>query len=186
MNKDTVIKVYNRNNGTTGYVIPDLNINRNFQPDEVKSITFEELEKLSFIPGGRYIIENFLYIDNQEAVQELIGQVEPEYFYTDEHINKLLQSGTVDQLADTLNFAPQGVVEKLKEAAVETQLNDISKRKLIAEETGFDVTKAIEIKEAAEENKVEEKSGRKATPVSVEQKASEKTARKSMPVYNVV
>ena len=45
--KDTIIKVTNRDNGTVGYRIPEMNIRRLFQRGEVKEVTMEELRKLS-------------------------------------------------------------------------------------------------------------------------------------------
>lgn len=63
--KDTLIKVTNRDNGSVGYGIPDLNnLRRNFAAGETKEITFEELEKLSYLDGGMVLIKNFLLIHN--------------------------------------------------------------------------------------------------------------------------
>ena len=57
VDKDKIIKVTNRDKGSVGYIIPDLgNLNRQFQPGETKDLTFEELQKLSWIPGGMYIL----------------------------------------------------------------------------------------------------------------------------------
>ena len=35
-----------------GYYVPDLGIRRQFMPKETKEITFEELQKLSYLEGG--------------------------------------------------------------------------------------------------------------------------------------
>jgi hypothetical protein len=43
MEKDTLVKVVNKYNGTVGYDVPDLSIHRNFYPGETKEITFNEL-----------------------------------------------------------------------------------------------------------------------------------------------
>ena len=56
ISKDTILKVTNRNNGSTGYTVADLGIHRHFSPNESKDITMDELRKLSYVPGGRYII----------------------------------------------------------------------------------------------------------------------------------
>ena len=42
--KNREIKLTNRDNGTVGYTIPDLNLHRTFSGGETKTITFEELE----------------------------------------------------------------------------------------------------------------------------------------------
>ena len=73
IDKKTLIKVTNRDSGSVGYVIPDLNnLYRRFSAGETKTLTFEELEKLSWIPGGKRILTNYLKLDNEEAVAELL------------------------------------------------------------------------------------------------------------------
>ena len=53
VDKNTIIKVTNRDNGSVGYTIPDMgNLHRSFQSGETKEITMEELRKLSYLPGG--------------------------------------------------------------------------------------------------------------------------------------
>src|SRR5699024_6283548 len=105
----------------------------------------------SYLPGGKTILEDYLIIENEEAVTELLGEVEPEYNYTEEDIKYLLEKGTLDQLKDTLDFAPSGVIDLVKDIAVKTELNDINKRNAIFEKTGFNVTSAVDFnKEVAE------------------------------------
>lgn len=155
LNKNTKIKVKNRNNGSIGYTIPDMhNLYRKFYAGEVKEniITFDELQKLSYLPGGMYILENYLVIlDNDEARDALLGQVEPEYGYTDEDVKNLLLNGSLDELLDCLDFAPVGVIELVKTLAVELEINDLSKRNAITNKTGFNINKAIEIKHISAE-----------------------------------
>ena len=43
LNKNTKIKVRNRNNGIVVYTLPDMNnLRRKFYPNESKEVTFEE------------------------------------------------------------------------------------------------------------------------------------------------
>jgi hypothetical protein len=67
MEKTTLIKVLNRDNGSVVYSIPEMNgLRRVYQSGEIKEITFEELEKLSYIPGGMELLEDSLVIlDNK-------------------------------------------------------------------------------------------------------------------------
>ena len=60
ISKDTMITVVNKYGGTVGYTIQDLGLNRLFYPNEKKVISFEELEKLSYTPGGDTILKDFL------------------------------------------------------------------------------------------------------------------------------
>ncbi len=164
MEKSTLIKVKNRARGGVGYTIPDLgNLNRQFMPNETKEITFEELQKLSFIPGGSYLLNNCLIIENKEALKELVGEVEPEYYYTEEDIKKLLTDEPLEAFLDFLDFAPQGGINIAKDLAVKLEINDINKREAIKKKTGFDVSKAIEFtKEAKNDEQVESKVRRTA------------------------
>lgn len=165
LDKDTIIKVTNRGNGTVGYSIPDLgNLHRTFQSGETKEITMEELRKLSYIPGGMTILKQYLVLDNQDAVSELLNTVEPEYYYTKEDIVKLLNEGTLDQFKDCLDFAPKGTIDLVRKLAVELKLNDVAKRQALLDKTGFNVTAAITANEESEadEEVTEEKTRRTA------------------------
>ena len=61
MDKNTIVKVTNRDNGKVGYYVPDLGIRRQFMPKETKEITFEELQKLSYLEGGNQLLQNYLF-----------------------------------------------------------------------------------------------------------------------------
>lgn len=147
MERTTRIKVLNRDNGSVVYSIPEMNgLRRVFQSGETKEITYEELEKLSYIPGGLRLLEDSLVIENKQAVESLLGHVEPEYSYTEKDIINLMKNGSLDEFLDCLDFAPQGVKELIKRLSVELPLNDVSKREAILNKLGFNVDNAIRIK----------------------------------------
>ena len=76
LQKDTLIKVLNRDNGSVCYSIPEMNgLRRVYQSGETKQVTFEELQKLSYIPGGMTLLKQNLVILNDEAVNRLLGHV---------------------------------------------------------------------------------------------------------------
>ena len=77
MEKDTLIKVTNRDTGRVGYSVSELNVRRQFAPKETKEITFEELKQLSYLPGGDVMLSQYLVVRNEEAVKELLNGVEP-------------------------------------------------------------------------------------------------------------
>lgn len=156
MNKNTKIKVTNRSTSPVGYILPDMNnYHRQFAAGESKDLPFEEVQKLSFIPGGDYLLQHYLVIDNIEARSEILGDVEIEYNFTKRDVENLLRNGSLDALLDCLDFAPIGVIDLVKKIAVETKLNDINKRQAILEKTGFNVSSAIVINDETKE--VEEK-----------------------------
>lgn len=151
LDKDTIIKVTNRDSGSVGYTVAEMGIHRKFQKGEVKEIRMEELRKLSYLPGGQAIINDCLIIHNEEALKELNPDYEPEYFYTEADIRELLLKGTEAQFLDCLDFAPEGVIELVKQLAVELKVNDLAKREAILNKTGFNVTRAIQINEESQE-----------------------------------
>lgn len=189
INKDTLIKVINKDNGVVGYTVPDLGVHRNFYPGETKEVTYEELEKLSFIPGGMVILKELLEITDREAIKQLFSkEPEPEYHYTKDDVKQLLLTGTLDQFLDCLDFAPEVVKDMIKDMAVDLPLNDMAKRQAILEKMGFDVTKAIEIKNTKYDDGEEDTSGdfgrinkRRATPIKSENTTAAPSGRRYNP-----
>lgn len=98
MDRSTRIKVLNRDNGSVVYSIPEMNgLRRVYQSGETKEVTFEELQKLSYIPGGKeLLVESLVILDNDEAVKELLGHTELEYKYTKKDVLRLLKEGSMD------------------------------------------------------------------------------------------
>lgn len=183
MNKNTKIKIRNRSTGVVSYKIPDMNnFKRTFQPKEVKELPFDEVQKIAFIPGGNFALQHYLVIENIEARDEILGQVELEYDYTEEDVEKLLTYGSMDALLDCLDFAPKGVIDLVKEIAVKIELNDMKKRKEIQRKTGFNVSNAIDIKN--ESNESAEESAAPARRVAVKQDApvEEAPARRTVTI----
>ena len=166
MDRNTRIKVLNRDNGAVVYSIPEMNgLRRVFQSGETKQVNFEELEKLSYIPGGRDLLQDSLVIlNNSDAIAELLGKVEPEYNYSKEEIIQLMKEGSLDEFLDCLDFAPEGVKELIKTLSVQLPLNDVAKREAILNKLHFNVDAAIRIKkegEQADTDHSEEKPGRR-------------------------
>lgn len=179
-----IIKVTNRFNGSIGYTIRDLNnLSRVFAPGETKEITMEELRKLSWETGGRTLINDYLIIQDEDALQEILGNPEPEYYYTEEDVRDLLENQSLDALKDCLDFAPRGTVDLVKKIAVELPLNDVAKRKAILDMTGFNVTSAVEInEETREEQPVNQ--GFRRLDIKSEEKPVEKTSTRRVPTNN--
>lgn len=137
--------VTNRSTSTVIYKIPDKGLRRVFAPNEVKkNIKFSELEELAYQPGGLALIRNYLLVRDPNAVKELDLHVEPEYNYTKDDIIELMKNGSLDQFLDCLDFAPVGVIDIIKELAVQLPLDDLYKRKALYDKTGFDVSKVLD------------------------------------------
>lgn len=182
------IRVRSRDNGRVCYSIPEMNnLHREFTRNEVKEIPYEELKQLSYVPGGMVILKEYLVIEDKEVLADIVGQVEPEYHYTEADIRNVLINGTQDQFLDFLDWAPSGAIDTMKEIAVKEEINDIRKRDAILAKTGFNVTKAIEINHMSEEPDEEEtvKARRAAVPATPATDTGTKV-RREPPKYNVV
>lgn len=184
LTNETIVKVTNRGNSIVGYMIPELHIRRRFAPNETKQLTVNEMRALHAEKGGASIIRNHLIIDNEELVNELIYNVQPEYFYSEQDVVELLVNGSIDQLLDAIDFAPTGVHDIIKTKAVQLKLNDVRKREIIFEKLGFNVTSAIEAN-AQSETVVAEPQGRRAAPITASTENAEAPARRTAPKYKV-
>ena len=158
---DTLINVRNRNNGTTGYTLADgAKETRLWAENEVKKITFAELKRVSYLPGGAELLRDYLVIEDPAAIEALnVGidiQEQPEYLYTENEIRDLLFNGSLDELKDFLDFSPDGGIEIAKQIAVNEELPDMRKRKIISEATGFNINTAIEINDMMKDSGVAE------------------------------
>ena len=158
---DTLINVRNRNNGTTGYTLADgAKETRLWAENEIKKITFAELKRVSYLPGGTELLRDYLVIEDPAAIEALnVGidiQEQPEYLYTENEIRDLLFNGSLDELKDFLDFSPDGGIEIAKQIAVNEELPDMRKRKIISEATGFNINTAIEINDMMKDNGVAE------------------------------
>lgn len=180
------VTVTNRNNGTTGYTLQN-GVRRQFQIGQSRKVDLEELRELAAVPGGEYILQNYLIINDKTALDYLNIEPEPEYFYTEKEIKDLLLNGSLDQFEDCLNFAPQGVIDLVKSMAIDLKLPDIRKRELIFQKTGFNVTNALNVNAIldAEDKKKEDKPKveRKAKPIT---ETTEPVRKTIPPKYNVV
>lgn len=143
---NTIINVTNRSRGSVSYSIPDMgNLQRKFAYGETKQITAEEVRKLDWTPGGHILLRDYLIIDNKELIAELLHEVEPEYNYTEAQITDILLKGSMDEFMDCLDFAPEGVINLMKDLAVKLEIPDVRKRQAISERTGTSVDNAIKI-----------------------------------------
>ena len=124
MDNNKVFNVKNRSAGVVGYNIPEEKIRREFAPGETKKISWYELDKLSYQPGGTRILEEFLQVYNEEVIQELNLHTEPEYFLGEADVIKLIREGSLDEWLDALDFAPTGVLDLIKQMSVTMPLND--------------------------------------------------------------
>lgn len=179
MEANTMISVRNRCGATVVYSVPELNRRRQFQPNEVKRIPYEELEAVSYQQGGRAILYHYLLIEDQDALRQLInGKEEPEYWLTVDKIPGWINSCTREEFEDALNFAPEGVKQLIRDFSVSVPLTDTEKRKLVLKKLNFDVDAAVRNNAPEEETQPE-------IPVRVAAPTPGVTTRKTNPTYKI-
>jgi hypothetical protein len=179
--------VKNRSAGIATYKIPELGIRRSFQPGEIKKISSEELEKLTYRPGGMALLANFLQIMDAEAIAKVGLRPQPEYHMSEVDIKNLLQTGSLDEFLDCLDFAPPGVIDLIKKMSVSLPLGDVEKRKALKEKTGFDCDAALKHVMEEEEDEGQSTILKTAAPERrVKKEESASVERRTTPKYNVV
>lgn len=182
-----MFNVKNRSAGVVVYKIPELGVRRSFQAGEVKKISAEELDKLTYRPGGMALLANFLQIQDAEGIQQVGLRPEPEYHMSEQDIVKLLKEGSLDEFLDCLDFAPRGVIDLIKKLSVALPLGDIAKRNALKDKTGFDCEAALKHEMESKEDddagllKPAERRVKKEEPA-----VAINPARRTAPKYNVV
>lgn len=141
-----VCTVSNKSAGRVVYNIKEDGLRRQFFPGETKKdIKVSELQKLVQQPGGMALLYNYLMVHDREVFEYLInGKAVPEYWITPEDIPNWMQTCSLPEFQDALDFAPEGMKDLIKQYAVSLPLNDYSKRQAIKEQLGFDVNAVIE------------------------------------------
>lgn len=181
MDNNKVFNVKNRSAGVVGYNIPEEKIRREFAPGETKKISWYELDKLSYQPGGTRILEEFLQVYNEEAIQELNLHTEPEYFMGETDVIRLIREGSLDEWLDALDFAPTGVLDLIKQMSVTMPLNDYNKRIALKQKLGFDIDAAIknwEAEKAAAKEPAEKPAERRVKPAAEPAQSARRTSGK--------
>ncbi len=139
-----LVTVENRTAGKIVYQIPDRHIRRELAPRQAVRVPKEEIEALSYTAGGLDLIRNHLLVKDEQVLNDLSIHREPEYYMNADSVAKLIREGSLNEFKDAIDFAPDGVVDMIKDLSVQMPLNDFSKRQALKEMTGFDVDKAIE------------------------------------------
>ena len=183
----TMYNVKNRSAGIACYKIPEMGIRRAFQPGEIKKISAEELEKLTYRPGGMAILSNFLQIMDAEAIEKVGLKPQPEYHMSEQDIVKLMKEGSIDEFLDCLDFAPPGVIDLIKKLSISLPMTDFQKVNALKAKTGFDAVAALkhvmEEKEDDGQDTILKTSGERR--VKKEEPAVPE-GRRTAPKYNVV
>lgn len=177
-----LVEVKNRSQGVCAYTLPiykdKQNLRRQFEIGEVQQVDLDELEALTYLPGGKSMLLNYLQVRDRDAREKLGLNVEPEYMMSKDDVEELLLHGSIDEFLDCLDFAPLGVLDLVKEVAVELPLTDTRKIQAIKDKLGFDVSKVLNNIAEDEPEKPVKKTRRTSTSTGTKTRRTSKVADK--------
>lgn len=178
--------VTNRSASRVHYSVPELGVkSRDFQPGERKQISYDELLGLSYLPGGTELIRDYLKVEKldeqDEQVQQIVGRVEPEYNMDAEAVKNLIQTGSMDEWLDALDFAPEGVIDLIKTLSIELPLTDTRKMDAFKEKKKVNLANMIQVRQAeiAEERAAQAEAATQRRTAVDAPKAEESTGRRT-------
>lgn len=145
-----MVDVKNRTKTTLYYEIPELRVSRSFGGEETKSIDIEELKALQYVPGGDVMLQQYLLIEDEDALNELQLTLSDVYSLNRDDIKNILINGSNEDLTYFVKHAPKGGIEALKEIGIETRLSDVNKNKIIFDNTGYNIMSAIGVNDQIE------------------------------------
>ena len=188
VNKEKRVKVVNRSSGSLAYKIDTLRVTRHWRkPGDYLNISIAELLELKTVRGGQSLLENYVIIEDKEALSVLFPdqELEPEYNYSLKEIEVLLYEADTEQLLDALDFAPKGVLDLIKAKSAEKLPNTTAKIEAINKKFKIDLNKVNELYQEKEilEEKPEPVRRRRTAPII---KAEEPKQESSLPKYKVV
>lgn len=139
------MKVINRSDSTVTYELPELSVRRTFSPGEEKDITGKELETLYQQTGGYPLIKDFLLVGDRDWVLRHYPDAPIEYFWNFDDIRKCILEDSPELFSETLDYAPEGVVDVIKRLAWQLPMTDLNKVEALREKTGFDAQAATQL-----------------------------------------
>lgn len=179
-------KMVNVTNKSTGMVIYSTATygRREFNNGQTRKISLDELKELVQTPGGPELLYNYLYIAEPEIMTDELEIIpEREYYIKEADLPNWMNTCSLDEFKDALDFAPDGTKDLIKKLAIEMPLNDYSKRQAIKDQLNFDVSKAIDNMTPDEDEKPAEvkptvrraaspapETGRRASTITVPEK----------------
>lgn len=148
---EDLIRVENIADMQIGYVLASNGKTQRFMPHVSRMIPAGELRELSYQNGGLYLLQNYLRVCDKTLAEEFgvtDDSFSHEYAWNDQDIDRCLKSDDINVLLDALDFAPQGIVDSLRQRAIELEIPDTRKLKAIGDKTGIDMQAVIRNKHA--------------------------------------
>lgn len=124
-----------------------------FEPFEKKTLTAELLRRLNYSYGGSILLTDYLSVKNAELAREFgVPSDMVEYNWSVNDVDKVLTSGSLDELLDALDYGPDAIRTVIIDRAIKLEINDVAKRNAIYEATGTNIDNAIKNHHDFDEN----------------------------------
>ena len=155
--KDTdTITLRNFTTNTVVYRTPSTRVRRELPAGGSIKVTAGEIREMMYDKGCVDILRNYVQICNKPLALEVgvsEDSYENEYNWTLADIKNCLLNGSIEQLADAMDFAPDGIKESLLTEAINLEIPDVRKREIISKAMNRDVSGMIVNKHKIEEDK---------------------------------
>lgn len=155
--KDTdTITLRNFTTNTVVYRTPSTRVRRELPAGGSIKVTAGEIREMMYDKGCVDILRNYVQICNKPLALEVgvsEDSYENEYNWTLADIKNCLLNGSIEQLADAMDFAPDGIKESLLTEAINLEIPDVRKRDIISKAMNRDVSGMIINKHKIEEDK---------------------------------
>lgn len=175
---ETMIEVINTSSGSAGYVPEMSTVSKKWERQgATKKVKLGELRDVIGTTGGYVLFsENILLIRDPEAREELGLPELDEYVLTDKEIKELLLNKSIDELEEVVQNCTDDMLDTITTTAINEEVSDLNRIKVIEDYTGVDVIEAI--KEKQEENPKAKTTKRVAKTTATEEAKPKRAPRK--------
>ena len=154
--KDTdTITLRNFTSNTVVYRTPSTRVRRELPAGGSIKVTAGEIREMMYDKGCADILRNYVQICNKSLALEVgvsEDSYENEYNWTFTDIKNCLLNGSIEELADAMDFAPDGIKEAILTEAINLEIPDVRKRDIISKAMNRDVSGMIINKRKIEED----------------------------------
>ena len=149
---DELVTIHNMTNSSVAYHVDSLgNLRRELPPKMGASIRVPagELRQLNYELGGSVLLHDYICVENEALAREFgITSDDKEYTWGMKDVKAALTTDDIAVLEDAMDFAPDGIKETLAQEAVNMEIPDSNRRRVISDATSYDIDTMIKNKQA--------------------------------------
>lgn len=147
---EAMIGIRNLTDYPLAYHVTSLgDLRRELPPRGRMRVSAGELRQLNYEMGGSELLRNYICVGNSALAEEFgVSSDTVEYNWTVEDVDKALMTDPIEVLEDAMDFAPDGIKEMIAKRAVELEIPDSNRRKVISDNSQYDIDTMIKNKQA--------------------------------------